>query len=433
MTEYLDRFFKLEEHGTTVRRELVAGAATFLTMAYIIVVNPLILSDAGMDFGAVFTATVIAAVVGTGIMGLWANWPVAIAPGMGLNAFFAYGVVLTMGYPWQTALGAVFCSGVLFVALSATGLRRWFIEAMPKSLRLGIGAGIGLFLALIGLKNAGFVVDNPATLVAIGDLTASTAALACLGFVAMMALDARKVPGAIVIAIVGLTLIGLATGDAEWGGGAWTPPSPAPTFLQLDIAAVFELALVSVVLTFLFVDFFDTAGTLTSVAAVTGKIRDDGSVEGIGRAVLSDSVATVAGSLVGTSNATSYIESGAGVKEGGRTGLTAVACAALFLLCLFLAPLARTVPAWAAAPALVFVAVFFVRNLRALDWSDPGDYGPAIVAAVVMPFTFNIANGIAVGFVCYVAVKTLTGKWGEVHPASWLLAAASVLYFVKDF
>ena len=433
MTEYLDRFFGLEEHGTTVRRELVAGAATFLTMAYIIVVNPLILSDAGMDFGAVFTATVIAAVVGTGIMGLWANWPVAIAPGMGLNAFFAYGVVLTMGYPWQTALGAVFCSGVLFVALSATGLRRWFIEAMPKSLRLGIGAGIGLFLALIGLKNAGFVVDNPATLVAIGDLTASTVALACLGFVAMMALDARKVPGAIVIAIVGLTLIGLATGDAEWGGGAWTPPSPAPTFLQLDIAAVFELALISVVLTFLFVDFFDTAGTLTSVAAVTGKIRDDGSVEGIGRAVLSDSVATVAGSLVGTSNATSYIESGAGVKEGGRTGLTAIACAALFLLCLFLAPLARTVPAWAAAPALVFVAVFFVRNLRALDWGDAGDYGPAILAAVVMPFTFNIANGIAVGFVCYAAVKTLTGKWGEVHPASWLLAAASVLYFVKDF
>ena len=433
MTEYLDRFFKLEEHGTTVRRELIAGAATFLTMAYIIVVNPLILGDAGMDFGAVFTATVIVAVVGTGIMGLWANWPVAIAPGMGLNAFFAYGVVLGMGYPWQTALGAVFCSGVLFVALSATGLRRWFIEAMPKSLRLGIGAGIGLFLALIGLKNAGFVVDNPATLVAIGDLTSSTAALACLGFVAMMALDARKVPGAIVIAIVGLTLIGLATDDATWGGGAWTPPSPAPTFLQLDIAAVFELALISVVLTFLFVDFFDTAGTLTSVAAVTGKIRDDGSVEGIGRAVLSDSVATVAGSLVGTSNATSYIESGAGVKEGGRTGLTAISCAALFLLCLFLAPLARTVPPWAAAPALVFVAVFFVRNLRALDWSDPGDYGPAILAAVVMPFTFNIANGIAVGFVCYVAVKTLTGKWGEVHPASWLLAAASVLYFVKDF
>ena len=196
---------------------------------------------------------------------------------------------------------------------------------------------------------------------------------------------------------------------------------------------MFELALISVVLTFLFVDFFDTAGTLTSVAAVTGKIRDDGSVEGIGRAVLSDSVATVAGSLVGTSNATSYIESGAGVKEGGRTGLTAVACAALFLLCLFLAPLARTVPAWAAAPALVFVAVFFVRNLRALDWSDPGDYGPAILAAVVMPFTFSIANGIAVGFICYAAVKTLTGKWGEVHPASWLLAAASVLYFVKDF
>ena len=431
--QFLDRVFKLAENGADVRRELVAGAATFLTMAYIVAVNPLILQDAGMDFGAVFTATVLAAAIGTLVMGLWANWPIALAPGMGLNAFFAYGVVIGMGHPWQAALGAVFCSGVLFVALSATGLRTWILEAIPKSLRLGIGAGIGLFLALIGLKNAGIVVDHPATLLTIGDLTASTAALACLGFVAMAALDARKVPGAIVIGILGVTAVSLATGDAEWGGGEWLPPSLAPTLLELDVGAVFELGLVAVVLTFLFVDFFDTAGTLTSAANLAGKVREDGKVDGVGRAVLADSVATTAGALLGTSNTTSYIESGAGIKEGGRTGLTAVTCAALFLLCLFLAPLARTIPAWATAPALVFVATFFVRNLKDLDWDDATDYGPAILAAAVMPFTFSIAYGIAVGFAAWAAGKALAGRWRQVHPAVWLMTAASMVFFVKDF
>ena len=431
--DFLDRLFKLKENGTTVRQEVVAGAATFLTMAYIIVVNPLILSDAGMDFGAVFTATILAAVIGTVIMGLWANWPVAMAPGMGLNAFFAYEVVLGMGHAWQVALGAVFCSGILFIVLSATRFRQWVIEAVPKSLRLGVGAGIGFFLALIGLKNAGIVVDHPVTLVTVGDPTGSTVALACLGFIVMIVLDARRVPGAIVIGIIGITLIGLITGDATWGGGDWLPPSLEPTFLALDIASVFEVGLIIVVLTFLFVDFFDTAGTLTSVANMSGKVREDGTVDGIGRAVFSDSIATTAGSLLGTSSTTSYIESGAGVKEGGRTGLTALTCAALFLLCLFLAPLAKTIPAWATAPALVFVATFFARNLKDIDWRDVSDYGPAILAAVVMPFTFSIAYGIAVGFTVFVVVKALTGKIRDVHPAVWAIAAASMLFFFKDF
>ncbi len=429
----VDRFFKLQEHGTTIRREIIAGAATFLTMAYIVVVNPLILSDAGMDFGAVFTATILAAAIGTGIMGLWANWPVALAPGMGMNAFFTYGVVLGMGHPWQAALGAVFCSGVLFMALSASGLRQWILEAMPKSLRLGIGAGIGLFLALIGLRNAGIVTGHPDTLVTIGDLTQSTVLLACIGFVGMTLLDARRVTGAIVISIIGITAIGLVVGDASWGGGTWLPPSPAPTLFALDVAAVFELGLVVVVLTFLFFDFFDTAGTLTSVAVVAGRVRDDGSIDNIGRAVFADSVTTTAGSLIGTSSATSYIESGAGIREGGRTGLTAVTCAVLFLLCLFLAPLVETIPSWAAASALVFVGTGFVATWKDLDWEDTGAYVPAVLTAIVMPFTFSIANGIAIGFISYAVINAVTGNARELHPAVWLLAAASLLYFLKDF
>ncbi len=430
--DFLNRQFKLEQNRTTVRQEIVAGFATFLTMAYIIVVNPLILKDAGMDFGAVFSATILAAVIGTAIMGLWANWPVALAPGMGLNAFFTYGVVVGMDHTWQTALGTVFCSGILFVILSATKFRQWVIEAMPKSLRLGVGAGIGFFLAIIGLRNAGIVVDSPATLVQIGDLTTSTTALACLGYIVIMILDARKVPGSIVIGILGITIIGLITGDAIWGGGEWLPPSIAPTFFQLDIAAVFELGLIIVVLTFLFVDFFDTAGTLTLVANMAGKVGEDGKVDGIGRAVFSDSIATTAGSLLGTSTTTAYIESGAGIKEGGRTGLTAITAAVLFLLCLFVAPVAKTIPDWATAPALVFVATFFAKNLKDIDWEDMSEYGPAILAAVVMPFTFSIANGVAVGFTAYVAVKSLTGKITGVHPAAWLIAFASVLFFIKD-
>ena len=429
----IDRFFKLQEHGTTFRREIIAGAATFLTMSYIVVVNPLILSEAGMDFGAVFTATVLAAAIGTGIMGLWANWPVALAPGMGLNAFFAYGVVLGMGYPWQAALGAVFCSGILFVALSASELRRWILEAMPTSMRLGVGAGIGLFLALIGLRNAGIVVGHPDTLLAIGDLTESTVFLACTGFVGMTLLDSRRIAGAIVISIVGITAIGLIAGNASWAGGTWLPPSLEPTLFALDIAAVFELGLVVVVLTFLFIDFFDTAGTLTSVAVMARRVREDGSIENIGRAVLSDSIATTAGSLLGTSSTTSYIESGAGIREGGRTGLTAVTCAVLFLLCLFIAPLVKTIPNWAVASALVFVGTSFVSTLKGLDWEDAGAYVPAVLTAIVMPFTFSIANGVAVGFISYTVIKAVTGSAREVHPAVGLLAAASLLYLLKDF
>ena len=430
--ELLEKIFKLNKHKTTVQREIIAGLATFLTMAYIIIVNPLILQDAGMDFGSVFTATILAAALATAIMGFWANWPIALAPGMGLNAFFAYGVVLGLGHTWQVALGAVFCSGILFLLLSLTPLRQWVVEAIPKSLRLGIGAGIGLFLAIIGLKNAGIVVANEATLVSLGDLTNTTVFLSCICFIAMMALDKLRIPGAIVISIIGITIVGLITGDAKWAGGDFVPQSIAPTFLALDIGGVFSAGLYIVVLTFLFVDFFDTAGTLTSAANIAGKMDEDGKAEGLGKAVLSDSVATTFGALVGTSNTTSYIESGAGIKEGGRTGLTAITVAVLFLLCLFLAPIAKTIPGWATAPALIFVATYFARNLKDVDWDDVTAYGPAMLAAVLMPLTFSIANGIAIGFIAYVAVKVATGSASKIHPAVWIMAILSLLYYIKD-
>jgi len=428
--QFLDNYFGVSKHGSTVRTEIVAGLATFLTMAYIIVVNPGILSDAGMDFGAVFVATILAAAIGTAIMGFWAGWPVALAPGMGLNAFFAYGVVLGMGNSWQVALGAVFLGGLVFFALSLSGLREWVINSIPRSLKYGIGAGIGLFLAIIGLKNIGVVIDHPATLVGLGDISSLPVLLGGLGFSLMIVLDRLKVPGAIVIGILVVSIIGWVIGASELSGVIGVVPSIAPTFLQMDISGAFSAAMMGVVFAFVFVDFFDTAGTLTSVANVAGKVGEDGKVEGIGRAVISDSIATVAGATLGTSNTTSYIESGAGIKEGGRTGLTAVTVAILFLLCLGFAPLAQSIPAYATGPALVFVATFFARNLIDIDWDDATEYAPAMLAAILMPLTFSIANGIAIGFITYAVVKVATGRFQDANPAVLLVAALGLLHYI---
>lgn len=425
----LDQYFGITAKGSTVRTEILAGLATFLTMAYIVVVNPAILADAKMDFGAVFVATILIAAIATTIMGVWAKWPVALAPGMGLNAFFTYGIVLGMGQTWQIALGAVFLSGLIFVVLSLTGLREWVINSIPHSLKLGIGAGIGFFLAIIGLKNAGVVVDNPATLVALGDLSTWPVLLAGLGFGAMVVLDKLKVPGGIVISILVVSIIGWVFGLTEFKGVVGDVPSLAPTAFQLDIGGALSVGLISVVFTLLFVDFFDTAGTLTSIANLAGKVDKDGKVDGIGRAVIGDSVATVVGSLLGTSNTTSYIESGAGIKEGGRTGLTAVTVAVLFLLCLGFAPLAQSIPAYATAPALVFVATFFTRNLRDLNWDDVTEYAPAMLAALLMPLTFSIANGIAIGFIFYAVAKLFSGRPEDVNPAVLTVAALGVLHY----
>jgi adenine/guanine/hypoxanthine permease len=428
--EWLDRYFGISDKGSSVRTEILAGVATFLTMAYIIAVNPGILSGGGLDFGAVFVATILAAAVGCLIMGFWAKWPVAMAPGMGLNAFFTFGVVLGMKQPWEVALGAVFVSGVLFLILSLTGLREWVINSIPKSLKLGIGAGIGLFLAIIGLKNAGVMVDHPATLVGLGDIGSLPVLLFGLGFCVMVVLDRQKVPGGIIIGILIASIIGWILGATEFQGVVGAVPSLEPTLLKLDISGALTAAMIGIVFAFLFVDFFDTAGTLTSVANLAGKVDANGKVEGIGRAVVSDSIATIAGALFGTSNTTSYIESGAGIKEGGRTGLTAVTVGVLFLLCLVFAPLAKSIPGYATGAALVFVATHFMRNLLDIDWEDATEYAPAILAAVLMPLTFSIANGIAIGFIVYAIVKTASGRVSDTNPAVLLVAVLGVLHYV---
>jgi AGZA family xanthine/uracil permease-like MFS transporter len=425
-----ERFFQLEAHGTTIRKELVAGITTFLTMAYIIVVNPSILSATGMDFGAVFVATCLAAAIGTSIMGLVANYPIALAPGMGLNAFFSFTVVGAMGYSWQVALGAVFISGFLFFLLSIFRIREWIINSIPMSLRFGISAGIGFFLALIALKNAGIVVDNPATLVGLGDIKASESLLFFGGFLLICALSFRRVTGAVMIGIIAVTLAALALGLIEYKGFFSAPPSLAPTFMQLDLAGAFNVGMITVIFAFLFVDLFDTSGTLIGAAQRGGLLDENGKLPRLGRALMSDSVATMSGAALGTSTTTSYIESTAGISAGGRTGLTAVVVALLFIACLLLSPIASIIPAYATAPALLYVAVLMSGGLKLIDWDDMTDAAPAVVTALMMPLTFSIANGIALGFVTYVALKALSGRWSQLNTSVVTIAVIFVLKFI---
>lgn len=423
-----ESLFKLEAHGTTVHTEVLAGLTTFLTMAYISFVNPAILSEAGMDFGAVFVATCIAAAFGTLVMGLYANYPIALAPGMGLNAFFTYGVVLGMGHSWQVALGAVFVAGVLFVVLSVLPVREWIINSIPRTLKMAISAGIGLFLAVIALKNAGVVVDHPATLVSMGDLLAPSVLLSLLGFVLIVALSHRRVVGAVILGILAVTAIGVLTGVSPWQGLVSAPPDPMPTLFALDIAGALQLGMLAVVFTFLFVDLFDTAGTLVGVAYRANLLDSAGRLPRLKRALIADSTATVGGALVGTSPVTSYVESAAGTNVGGRTGLTAVVVAALFLLCLFFAPLAQTVPSYATAPALLYVACLMTRGLADVDWEDVTEYAPGVVTAIAMPLTFSIADGIGLGFMTYAGIKVLSGRHRDCSLAVYVIA---VLFAVK--
>ncbi len=425
----LDAYFKLTEHGTTVRTEILAGTTTFLTMAYIAFANPAMLADAGMDFGAVFVATCLAAAIGTAIMGLHANYPVALAPGMGLNAVFAYGVVLGMGHSWQVALGVVIVSGVLFMILSLLPVREWIVDSIPKTLKLAISAGIGLFLGIIALRNAGIVVDDPVTLVGLGNLRSAAPLLAVGGFVLIIALDHRGVPGAIMLGILATTALGVGLGVSEWKGIASLPPDPSPTLLQLDVGGALELSLITVVFSFLFIDLFDTAGTLVGVSHRAGLLDAEGRLPRLGRALLADSSATVAGALLGTSTTTSYIESAAGIKAGGRTGLCAVTVALLFLICLFFSPLAQTVSAYATAPALLFVACMMARGLAEIDWEDPTEYAPAVVTALAMPLTFSISDGIGLGLITYAVAKLLSGGLRACPPAVLMIALLYALRF----
>jgi AGZA family xanthine/uracil permease-like MFS transporter len=425
----IDRFFGVTASGSTVRTEIIAGATTYLTMAYIVFVNPVILAGAGMDQGAVFVATCLASALATLLMALLANYPLALAPGMGINAYFTYGVVKGLHYSWEVALGAVFLSGFLFLILSVTRVRSWIVDAIPLSQKMAISAGIGLFLGIIALKDAGMITASPDTLVTLGDLHAPAALLAGAGFLVMVALDRRAVPGAIIVAVLGTAAAGILLHVSPFFGIAALPPSLAPTFLKLDLRAALDAGLATIVFVFLFVDLFDNTGTLIGVAHRAGLLDRDGRLPRVERAFAAASLAAMGGALIGTSTVTSYIESAAGVKAGGRTGLTGVTVAALFLLTLFLAPLAQSVPAYATAPALLFVACLMASGFAELDWDDPTEYAPAVVTALAMPLTFSIANGIALGFISYAAVKLLSGRFAEAGPAMTVLAALFVVKY----
>jgi adenine/guanine/hypoxanthine permease len=423
-----ERFFKLSEHGTSVRTEVIAGLTTFLTMSYIIFVNPDILSTTGMDRDAVFVATCLAAALGSMVMALVANWPIGMAPGMGLNAFFAFTVVAALGFTWQQALGAVFISGIIFVILTVTGVRSWLIAGIPHSLRSAIAAGIGLFLGIIALKSSGIVVDNPATLVGLGDLKQTGPLLAILGFFIIAVLDALRVKGAILIGILAVTVLSWIFGVSEFRGLVSAPPSIMPTFLQLDIMGALHGCLLHVILVFVLVEVFDATGTLIGVAKRANLIQE-GKQSRLGRALLADSTAIVAGSLIGTSSTTAYVESASGVQAGGRTGLTAFTVAILFLAALFISPLAGSVPSYATAPALLYVAGLMMRELTEIEWDDLTEAAPAALTALAMPFTYSIANGLAFGFVSYVVLKFFTGKWKQIHPATAIVAALFIIRF----
>ena len=424
-----ENYFKFKQNKTDLKTEVTAGVTTFLTMAYIMFLNPIILKDGGFDFGGVYTATILASAIACFIMAAYGKtWPVGLAPGMGLNAFIAYGVCKGMGYTPDQALGAVFVAGIAFLLISLTPLRAWIINSIPKSLKLGIGAGIGLFLAIIGLQIMGVSANHPVTLVTLGNLKDPIVLLACLAFVTMIVLEKLKIKGNIIIGILVFSIIAWVLGLAKFNGVVGSIPT-MKHLLTFDMGAALSAGMVTVVFTLFFVDFFDTAGTLTSVANVAGKVDSKGKVKDIEKAMLSDSVGTVAGSMLGTTTVTSYIESGSGIKAGGRTGMTSLVIGVLFLSCLFFAPLATSLPKQIDGAALVYVAVLFVRNIVDIEWDDISESAPAVLAMITMPLTYSISHGIALAFISYAAIKILTGKFAGVNPAIWLVALLSILSF----
>ncbi|ALF58955.1 NCS2 family permease [Psychrobacter urativorans] len=417
----IERYFGINGDNTTVKTEILAGITTFLTMAYIIFVNPNVLAEAGMDKGAVFVATCLASALGCFIMGIYARLPVALAPGMGLNAFFTYSVVLGMGYAWQTALGAVFLSGCIFILLSLFKIREWIINAIPLCLKQGVVAGIGAFLAFIALQSSGVIVAREATLVALGDMHTFPPIMAALGFIVIIGLSYKKIPGAVTIGILLIALISLLTGHTQFAGIMSAPPSIMPTFMQLDIAGAFDVAMISVIFAFLFVDLFDTAGTLVATTSQANLIDKNGNIPNMGKALLADSTATVTGALLGTSSTTSFIESVAGVAAGGRTGLMAVTVGVLFLLSVFFAPLAAMIPSYATAGAIFYVAVLMLATLKDINWQDLTDAAPVAVVLLFTPLTYSVADGIALGFITFTSVKLIAGKYSEVTVPVWVL------------
>ena len=425
----LDKYFNYKKHKTDFQTEVIAGVSTFLTMAYIMFLNPVILADGGFDFGGVFTATACATALACFIAAFYAKtWPIGLAPGMGINAFVAYGVCLGMQYTPAEALGAVLVAGVVFLIISLTPIRAWLINSIPKSLKLGIGAGIGLFLGAIGFNIMGIqVASGSPTIVGLGDLSNPLLLLGAGAFISMIVMEKMKIKGNIIIGIVAFSAIAWLGGWANFNGVVSAPP-PMTHLFAFDLGAALSASMVTVVFTLFFIDFFDTAGTLTSVANVSGKIGRDGKIVDIDKAMLSDSVSTVAGAMMGTSTVTTYVESAAGVKAGGRTGMVSLVIGILFLLCLFFAPLATSLPKEIDGAALIYIATLFLRNITDIEWDDIAESGPAVLAAIAMPFTYSISHGIALGFISYAAVKICTGKT-NVSPAIWVIAALSVISF----
>lgn len=420
-TSFLDRFFKIKESGSSVRTEVLAGLTTFLAMSYILVVNPSILKDAGMDFGAVFVATCISSAFACMMMGLVANYPIALAPGMGLNAYFTYAVVKGMGISWQVALGAVFVSGIVFIILSLFKVREAIVNSLPNSLKYSIGGGIGLFLALVALKSAGVVVSNPATLVSLGDIHSPQVLLTIVGFCFIVTLEHFRIRGGIIIGILAITAIASVAGLNEFKGVFAPVPSLAPTFLQLDFHDLFSMSLVSVIFVFFFVDLFDSTGVLIGVAGRAGLLVD-GKLPRVKKALLADSTAIVVGAGLGTSSTTAYVESAAGAAAGGRTGLTAVVVGLLMLASLWFSKLAASVPAYATAPALLYVGVLMMRSMTEIDWKDVSEAAPAFFTLIFMPFAYSIADGIAMGFISYALIKLFCGRVKEVSYMVWIIA-----------
>ena len=426
----LERLFRLSEYGARVRTEVLAGVTTFVTMAYIIFVNPQIMADAGMDPGAGFVVTCLASALACLLMGFYANWPVGLAPGMGMNAFFSYTVVGSMGYSWQVALGAVFLSGALFFLISVTRLRHWLLSSIPMNLRFAMGSGVGLFIGFIGLQNGGIIVDSPVTILTLGDLTRPETMLAAIGFLLIAGLSVRGVPGAILLGILAVTLIGLIAGLVSYQGLVSAPPDMAATFLQLDVTGALDAAMVSVIMAFLFVNLFDTTGTLMGVAQRAGLVDDQGNIRNMDRALKSDSSANVVGACLGCTPVTSYVESVAGITSGGRTGLTAVTVGILFLLAVFFAPLARMVPEFATSGAIVYVAMLMLGGMRDLDWDDASELVPALITIVAIPLTFSIADGIAIGFITYTCIKLAVGQFREISAGVWVLTLIFLAKFI---
>ena len=430
MIDMLDNTFKLNVNGTNIKKEVLAGFTTFITMSYIIFVNPQIMSSTGMDFGAVFVGTCLAASIACFIMGFIANWPVGLAPGMGLNAFFTYSVVGEMGYSWETALGAVFLSGILFFIMSVTPIRKWIIDSIPENLRIAMASGVGFFIGFIGLKNGGIIVSNDTTFLSLGDFSNIKTLLSALGFLLIAILTIRNIKGSIIISILIITLLSLTLGLVEFNGVISYPPSLNPVFLHLDIIGANDVAMVSVIASFLFVNLFDTTGTLFGVATRANFIDEKGNISNLDKALKCDSSTSIIGTFFGCAPVTSYVESSSGIEAGGRTGLTAITIGFLFLFSIFLSPLASIVPSYATSGALIYVSFLILSGLQKLDWTDISELIPSLIIIVMIPLTFSIADGISLGFIAFIVMKIASGNIKSISSGSWFLTIIFVSKFI---